>query len=142
MVPIVLGQQESNTQVLLVGGMTCSACAAAVEAALHAVPGVQQASVSLVTGRAEVRYDPEATGARHLVDAVRNAGFEVEVFGQQRLGLVDRNHEDTARWRRQLVLSALLTLPVFLVAMVLPLIHNTHWLYTTMVSFPILGAGA
>jgi copper chaperone CopZ len=40
--------------VLAVGGMTCSACVASVEAALRAVPGVSGADVSLVTGKAQV----------------------------------------------------------------------------------------
>ena len=35
--------------------MTCSSCSGAVEVALRAVPGVQAASVSLLSGVAEVR---------------------------------------------------------------------------------------
>ena len=38
--------------------MTCSACSAAVEAALEAVPGVAHAAVSLLQQEALAEYDP------------------------------------------------------------------------------------
>lgn len=39
--------------------MTCSACSAAVEAALEAVPGVAHAAVSLLQQEALAEYDPK-----------------------------------------------------------------------------------
>ncbi len=44
-----------------VSGMTCSACSSAVEAALDAVPGVDNAVVSLIQQQARVEYDTAAT---------------------------------------------------------------------------------
>ena len=82
----MLGPVESDVQLLRVGGMTCSACSGAVEAALRKLPGVQTAVVSLITGVAEVRYDPDATGPRHLIAAVEAAGFDAEPLSQQQLG--------------------------------------------------------
>ncbi len=46
-------------------GMHCSACSTAVETALGAKKGVQEAKVSLTLKMAEVTYDPQ------LVDEVR-----------------------------------------------------------------------
>lgn len=51
----VLGQEEVNLARLRVSGMTCGSCAAGVEAALRALPGVLDASVNPLTGLAEVR---------------------------------------------------------------------------------------
>lgn len=56
--PAVIGPAESCQQLLRVGGMTCSSCSSAVEAALRGVPGVQEASVNLLAGTAEVRRWP------------------------------------------------------------------------------------
>ena len=84
--PAVLGPAESCQQLLRVGGMTCGSCSAAVEAALRAVPGVQAAAVNLLSGVAEVDYDPEVAGPRHLVEAVEGAGFEAAAISGQRLG--------------------------------------------------------
>ncbi len=53
--PAVIGPAESCQQLLRVGGMTCSSCSSAVETALRGVPGVQEASVNLLAGTAEVR---------------------------------------------------------------------------------------
>ena len=59
---------------------------AGVEAALLRVPGVQEARVCALSGRAEVLYDPGTTGPRHLLDAVAAAGFKAEVLSAQQLG--------------------------------------------------------
>ena len=45
---------------LPIEGMTCASCVARVERALKAVPGVEEAHVNLVTGRASVTFDPSA----------------------------------------------------------------------------------
>ena len=60
-----------------VEGMTCGGCVASVTRALERLDGVQSARVSLADGAAEVDYDPERVGADQLVQAVRDAGFEV-----------------------------------------------------------------
>ena len=82
----VLRPVESTQQLLRVNGMSCSSCSSAVEAALLATPGVQSASVNLLSCMAEVQYDPEATGPRHLLAAVTGAGFQAAAVSGQRLG--------------------------------------------------------
>lgn len=117
----VLGQEEVNVQRLRVEGMTCSSCAVAVESALAAVPGVLDAAVNAVTGEAEVRYDPDTTGPRHLLEAVQSAGYKAEPLAEHRLDFEAASQAETARWWRQFATAALLTLPVFVSAMVLPM---------------------
>jgi Cu+-exporting ATPase len=58
-------------------GMTCAACARTIERTLQKVDGVAEASVNFATGRAEVRFDPAVTDVPHLVDAVRDVGYDV-----------------------------------------------------------------
>jgi Cu+-exporting ATPase len=110
----VIGPVESRSQLLAVQGMTCASCSSAVEAALAAVPGVQSASVSLLRGVAEVEFDPEVAGPRHLVEAVEGAGFAAALLSAQGPAFVDSNRRETAEWRRQFRAAAALTLPVFL----------------------------
>jgi len=111
--------------VLRIDGMTCAACAAAVEAALGAVPGVARAAVDALAGRAAVTFDPDRTGPRDLLAAVEGAGFGAAVLADrgERSGgaAVSAAAADAARWRTLFHASALLTAPVFLVAMVLPM---------------------
>ncbi|KAF6262536.1 hypothetical protein COO60DRAFT_1458566 [Scenedesmus sp. NREL 46B-D3] len=81
-------QQWQHTAALLlqepglhvsVGGMTCSMCAAAVEAIVGKVPGVVSVSVNLATNTAAITYEPALTGPRSCLQAVESAGFEASL---------------------------------------------------------------
>ncbi|HSV28976.1 MAG TPA: copper ion binding protein, partial [Candidatus Omnitrophota bacterium] len=62
---------------LPVKGMTCAACSTRLEKVLGKVDGVRQASVSLASERADIRYDASRTGPERLAEAVGKAGFSV-----------------------------------------------------------------
>ncbi|MBC7950304.1 MAG: copper-translocating P-type ATPase [Rhodospirillaceae bacterium] len=62
---------------LPVKGMTCAACSTRLERVLGKVDGVQAASVSLATERADVSFDPSRIGPQQLAEAVAKAGFSV-----------------------------------------------------------------
>ncbi|MFQ5829929.1 MAG: heavy metal translocating P-type ATPase [Candidatus Methylomirabilia bacterium] len=66
-----------KTVELPIRGMTCASCVAHIEQALQELPGVQEARVNLATEKARVRYEPNGTDSRVLVQAVRDAGYEV-----------------------------------------------------------------
>ncbi|WP_437747454.1 heavy metal translocating P-type ATPase [Sorangium sp. So ce1504] len=68
--------QGARTE-LPVQGMTCAACVRRVEKALRAAPGVQDAAVNLVTRRATITYDAQATTPAALASAIVEAGYEV-----------------------------------------------------------------
>lgn len=58
---------------LHIEGMSCGHCLNAVSQALAGIPGVEVESVRI--GRAEVRYDEEATSPKALEAAVTEAGY-------------------------------------------------------------------
>ncbi|HEY8355519.1 MAG TPA: cation-translocating P-type ATPase [Methylophilaceae bacterium] len=60
---------------LLIEGMHCAACANIVERALRSVPGVLQAEVNGVTGRASVKWSADMTRPSEWVAAVHRAGY-------------------------------------------------------------------
>ena len=60
---------------LRIAGMTCGGCAAAVGAALRAVPGVGAVRVDLPSGQAQVEAAPALRPA--LTAAVERVGFRV-----------------------------------------------------------------
>ncbi|KAK9840963.1 hypothetical protein WJX81_002856 [Elliptochloris bilobata] len=148
------GTAALDTAVLRVGGMTCAACAAAVERACLGVPGVASAAVNVLAARAEVAFDPDRTGPRHLLAAMQDAGFEAALADSDRARGEDERRAELARWRRLLFWSIGLTLPVFLTAMVLPMLpafrpllkaqvlgfpaeELVKWAFTTPVQFVI-----
>ena len=60
---------------LPITGMSCAACARRIEQTLSKVPGVKRAGVNYATSKATVEYDPEKTGVRRLMDAVKDVGY-------------------------------------------------------------------
>jgi copper chaperone CopZ len=56
-----------------VAGLNCGACAATLELALRALPGVRSATVNLTRARAFVEYDPQVTGSNALAGAIIRA---------------------------------------------------------------------
>jgi Cu+-exporting ATPase len=62
-----------------VSGMTCAACQARVQRTLERQPGVTSAAVNLMMKSATVSYDPAQTDPNHLVEAIRETGYEAEL---------------------------------------------------------------
>jgi Cu+-exporting ATPase len=68
---------RETTTVIRVTGMHCATCVAAVEKALRGVDGVYEATVSLATEKARVRYNPKKCTLHELDAAITGAGFGV-----------------------------------------------------------------
>lgn len=116
-----------------IDGMTCASCVGRVEKALGATPGVVSASVNLATGRATVQARAGATDRAALAGAVRKAGYEPrELTADSAADSASREADRAAemgRLRRDLIIAAALTIPVFVMEMgghVIPALH--HWL--------------
>jgi Cu+-exporting ATPase len=100
-------------QTLAISGMTCASCAARVEKALAATPGVGAAFVNLATGLATVEgsASPES-----LVAVVEAAGYRATVRAQEQVAPADGTA--AAREERDRFLaSALFTLPLLVLSM-------------------------
>jgi len=105
----------SRVQVeLVIGGMTCAACAARVQAKLNKLDGVT-ASVNLSTERAWVSAPPNLS-PRDLADVVEAAGYTAEVAAPPGPdGEADAAAADDAavrRLRRRLILALVFFVPL------------------------------
>jgi Cu+-exporting ATPase len=124
---------------LPVQGMTCASCAMRIEKKLNRMDGVQ-ASVNYATGTAHVAYPAELDPAE-LVATVERTGYKAELpppvspdADSPGPPSEEKDPETAALWRR-LVVGALLTLPVLLLAMVPPLrFDNWQWVSLTLAS--------
>src|ERR1700742_1308920 len=72
-----------ETVTLPVLGMTCAACQHHVESALQSTSGVQSAHVDLMAHRATVTFDPRLADATVLVAAIREAGYDSKLPGEE-----------------------------------------------------------
>ncbi|MDA1091060.1 MAG: heavy metal translocating P-type ATPase [Proteobacteria bacterium] len=104
---------------LSVGGMTCASCVARVEKVIGALPGVIAANVNLATERASVSFTPGTLDAATIAQAIEQAGYEAHETSSA--GSEDREaaarEAETAAIRHKVVFAAILTVPLFLIAM-------------------------
>src|SRR5437868_5997960 len=77
--------------------MTCAACQATVQRALQQAPGVENATVDLMTARAAVLYDPAVVTPESLVAAVRETGYEAELPTPGRTAFEEQASQDAAQ---------------------------------------------
>jgi Cu+-exporting ATPase len=108
---------------LRVTGMSCASCAANVERALKRIAGVRAANVNLATSRATVTFDPRRVDAGRLVQAVRDAGYDVpDPAGgpETRGGEASRADEEFRTLKTSVIWGGALALAVFLGSM-------RHW---------------
>ncbi|MFI9394647.1 heavy metal translocating P-type ATPase [Streptomyces bauhiniae] len=137
----------SNRVELLIGGMTCASCAARVEKKLNRVDGVS-ATVNYATEKAKVSF---ADGIRvaDLIAVVEKTGYTAEeppppepaADAGESAGPAERDPELSAL-RQRLLVSALLAVPVILMAMVPPLqFDNWQWLSLTLAAPVVVWGG-
>ena len=97
-------------------GMTCSACAAHVEKAARAVPGVTEAQVNLLANQLVCQQDSAEVSAQ-VVAAVQKAGYGAAVPGQAGQQTEDPAKEEYRRMRGRLITSLCFMIPMMYLSM-------------------------
>jgi len=95
---------------LVIGGMTCAACAARVQARLQKVAGVT-ASVNLSTERAYVTA-PATVSARDLIGVVEAVGYTAELATPAQPDAAAADEIAVRRLRRRLILALVFFVPL------------------------------
>ncbi|WP_104523366.1 heavy metal translocating P-type ATPase [Blastococcus atacamensis] len=121
---------------LLIGGMTCASCAARVEKKLNKLEGVT-ATVNYATEKAKVSVAGDVT-TDDLIATVEKTGYTAtlprprpEAHPEPARGEEDGVLPPTATLRTRLLVSALLSLPVVLLAMV-PALQFEYWQWLSL----------
>jgi Cu+-exporting ATPase len=106
-----------------ISGMTCVACSSRIQRTLERQAGVERAVVNLMLGNATVIYDPRATSAVHLVDAIRSTGYGAELAPGAHSAIVEQDALDRAqaheyhRLRRGAAFSAVAAVGAMILSM-------------------------
>lgn len=128
-----------------IGGMTCASCAARIEKKLNRMDGVT-ATVNYATEKAKVTMDP-GVAVEDLIATVEHTGYTATLprpasalsAGE---AAVDPAEAHAAALRQRLTISAVLALPVILLAMVPALQFDAwQWLSLTLAA-PVVVWGA
>ena len=114
---------SSGQQVdLLVGGMTCTSCAARIEKKLNRMPGVA-ATVNYATEKASV-FVPAGTSVEDAIKTIEATGYTANLPAP--VVVQDAGSLEVSALRQRLLISAALTLPVAVLSMI-PVLQFTNW---------------
>lgn len=111
---------------LPVSGMTCAACARAIERALAGTPGVERARVNLATATATVEYDPARVKPGAFIGAIEELGYGVPKTEVQ-------PDSEQPGFRRRFQVAAAFAAPVVWLGMS----HRAPWLQL-LLTIPVL----
>ena len=100
-------------------GMTCASCVSRVEKALLKVPSVAAASVNLATERATVHLHGQGEDVDPLLKAIEKVGYKGALRQEDTPHSHAHHHhdEDAAILKRDVLIAALFTLPLFVLEM-------------------------
>ncbi|PRY13815.1 Cu2+-exporting ATPase [Pontibacter ummariensis] len=121
-----------------VEGMTCASCANSVESMLSHVEGVKSASVNFADSSVLVEHEPEVATPDKLQAAVEEIGYSLII--NQKAGEESREEreEQKLRYTRlKLMVAMALSVPVVLIAMLLPGIPYADWIMLAL-SVPVI----
>jgi Cu+-exporting ATPase len=122
--PVSTRGEALRESAFAVEGMNCASCVAHVQKAITGVPGVRAADVNLARGRATASFDPVATDANAIADAITKSGYpskpedsSTNAAEAEHARLEHQAHHATG-WFWRTVVGVLLWFPVEL----------THWI--------------
>ena len=127
-------------------GMSCASCAARVESTLNKLDGVT-ATVNFATEKASVDFDASEVSPPDLVAAVESIGYGASVAPEPGQHHGGHQHEDLddrglRSLRTRVVVSALLAVPVVLLAMI-PWFMGRGWEWVALaLTTPVVTWGA
>ncbi|MGE5628220.1 MAG: heavy metal translocating P-type ATPase [Solirubrobacterales bacterium] len=111
------GLIDSANKTLKIQGMTCAACAKAVERAVKKVPGVLEANVNFATENLNISYESDKIRIQEIKKAVEKAGYKAL---EEEVGIdVDKQNKEKeikTLWKR-FIISAVFTVPLLMISM-------------------------
>lgn len=110
------GTIDTVERIIAIEGMTCAACAKAVERAVKKIEGVMEANVNIATEKLNVIYEPSLVEITDIKQGIAKAGYkgkDVEEIKKD-----DNKSEDESKklWRR-FIISAIFTVPLLYISM-------------------------
>ena len=113
--------EEQHTKVveMIIQGMSCASCSAAVERVTRKLEGVTSAQVNLTTNRGSFEYDPSKIKLSEIMAAIDKAGYTPrEIEGEKTRDFEkERREREVRNMRIRLIIAAIFSAPVLYIAM-------------------------
>ncbi|MBI5183406.1 MAG: cadmium-translocating P-type ATPase [Nitrospinae bacterium] len=114
-----LNKIPPNTQISI-NGMTCASCANHIERALNKIPGIEKATVNFAAAKATITGDVTYGEIYKKIESLGYKPLMIDPLEPQSERLARKEEEDILnlkRLRHRLIISAVLTIPVFVISM-------------------------
>lgn len=100
-----------------VSGMSCAACSARVDKAVRKLNGVKEVNVNLLTNSMVVEYDSSLLTRKEIEQSVKDAGYQVSYHKEKVTTSEDLEDKNTPRLVKRLIISVIILIPLFYLAM-------------------------
>lgn len=129
--------EKKNLPVL---NMYCAACANSAQKVLQKQKGVASASVNFATETAQIEYNKDETNVEQLKAALQAVGYDLDIeegtHVQENIEAIHNEHYKSLK--RRVIGSALLSIPIVIIAMTPALMHLPYanylmWILATPV---------
>ena len=138
--PAVMKEYSVTEVDLDIGGMTCTSCAMSIEKKLNKLPGVV-ATVNCATEKAHVVL-PQGISVERAIETIADTGYTASMREVDAVSAAADDDGELRSLRQRLIISAILTIPVVLMAMV-PALQFDYWQWISLVlATPVVFWGA
>ncbi|MDP4152818.1 MAG: heavy metal translocating P-type ATPase [Bacillota bacterium] len=112
-------EQHTKKVELLIEGMSCASCSAAVERTTRKLTGVLSAQVNLTTNRGSFEFDPSMVKLSEIKAAIEKAGYKPSEIAGEKTRDIEKEHREreVRNMRIRLIVAAVFSLPVLYIAM-------------------------
>ena len=100
-----------------VSGMSCAACSARVDKAVRKLNGVKEVNVNLLTNSMVVEYDSSLLTRKEIEQSVKDAGYQASYHKEKTTTSEDLEDKNTPRLVKRLIISVIILIPLFYLAM-------------------------
>ncbi|HQD50259.1 MAG TPA: heavy metal translocating P-type ATPase [Defluviitaleaceae bacterium] len=98
-----------------ISGMTCAACARAVEKSVSKLDGIVEANVNFASEKLNVQYDENKLKIEQIIQAVEHAGYKAEESVENKKK--DDKDKEIISLRNKLIFAAVFTIPLLYISM-------------------------
>ena len=85
-----------------VTGMMCAVCAGTVQKTVGELPGVRAAEVNFATSSVTVEWDSGVMSPAIIAEAVRKAGYDMIVAGDEAEAVEEKERQEAAEYRSKI----------------------------------------
>ncbi|KAI7891837.1 uncharacterized protein EV154DRAFT_463464 [Mucor mucedo] len=124
----IIERKSDDLLELQVYGMTCASCVAGIEKGVGKLPGVIEISVNLMTEKAKVKFDCHVTNPRRIVEEIESLGFNAIMANTTKDAQLDSLSKvrEIKEWQAAFIECLFFAVPVFFIAMILPMFSWWH----------------